>query len=122
MNCKCTTCSSRRNLPRLKIGSHCHLYIQVIIQNVWSMLVCNEKIFKILIAAIVTRILMLQKLYHAKKINNYLWLEIDCSTLILSHVPFYKILNCIFSFNFNFDLKVLNAQVEVGENIIINRF
>ena len=65
---------------------------------------------------------MLQKLYHAKKINNYLWLGIDCSTLILSHAPFYNILNCIFSFNFNFDLKVLNAQVEVGENIIINRF
>ena len=36
------------------------------------------------------------KLCHAKKINNYLWLEIDCSTLILSHAPFYKILNCIF--------------------------
>lgn len=49
-----------------------------------------------LIAAIVTRILWLQKLYHAKKINNYLWLEIDCSTLILSYAPFYKILNCIF--------------------------
>ena len=41
-----------------------------------------------LTAAIITRILMLQKLYHAKKINNYLWLKIDCSTLILSHAPF----------------------------------
>ena len=35
-----------------------------------------------LIAAIVTRILWLQKLYHARKINNYFWLETDCSTLI----------------------------------------
>ena len=43
-----------------------------------------------LIAVIITRILMLQKLYHARKINNNLWLEIDCSTLILSYAPFIR--------------------------------
>ena len=75
-----------------------------------------------LIAAIITRILRLQKLYQAKKINNYLWLEIDCSTLILSYAPFYKILNCIFFFDFYLDLKFFNTQVDqVEENIIINR-